>query len=188
MVVTKTSFIGGRLVHPGELVEVDAKDPTGFAPVRTTPVGNMTDEQLQQEMDRRKGDADKAEPVYGSNVAVPGPKMVGMAIVEIAPITVSSPGATVPQGIPPGSTGYGGAYIGPASAETDGGTVQFVQGDTAAEGGDASSSVSSDDTELRASEDYKAVTTAELRDELDEKGVDYEGDANKTALFRLARG
>jgi hypothetical protein len=44
-VVTKKSFIGGRLVYPGEMVDVDEKGDVICAP--STPIGQMSPDQIE---------------------------------------------------------------------------------------------------------------------------------------------
>lgn len=46
-------FIGGRLIQPGESYDVDDLDPSITMAPPSTPVGNLTDEQLAAELRRR---------------------------------------------------------------------------------------------------------------------------------------
>jgi hypothetical protein len=133
-VITSVSFVGeghaGRLAYPGEKVDVDAK--TGaLAPAGSTPIGNMTDEQLRAELDRRSGD-EKAEPVFGSNVADPTDTNTGSQPLVMAPFRPGS--GPNPQGIPPGTVPHGDSFIRPASEDAPA-AVEVVVGTGAVEGG-----------------------------------------------------
>lgn len=110
-VVTKKSFIGGHLVYPGEEVDVDEKGEVISAP--STPIGQMSPEQIEAYL-RGIGDRAKAErPKFGDNVADPGETNTGEQRLEMAPFR---PGAGPnPQGIPPGSEPHGDRFLTPAS-------------------------------------------------------------------------
>lgn len=128
-VITKKSFIGGRLVYPGEKVDVDAKGEV--MPAASTPIGNLTVDQLRALLAQREGedaggeDGEKA-PVFGSNVADPGEASVGAQPLEIAPVAPSAPGATRPQGLPPGSVPVGDTFLAPASADAPAAVEEIV--------------------------------------------------------------
>lgn len=46
-------FVGGRLIQPGDSYDVDDLDPSITMAPPSTPVGNLSDEQLQAELRRR---------------------------------------------------------------------------------------------------------------------------------------
>lgn len=113
-VVIKKSFIGGRLVYPGEMVDVDAKGEV--LPAASTPVGAMSTDQLEAILAQRKaaesGKAEKSEPKFGDNVADPGKDNTGVQPLEMARI---SPGSgNRPQAIPPGTVEHNNTFIHPA--------------------------------------------------------------------------
>ena len=117
MVLTKKTFIGqgaaGRLAYPGEEVDVDEKGVP--VPAGSTPIGNMSDEMLEAELQRRRkasGTTAKREPDYGDNVEKPSDTNTGEQRLEIAKIR---PGDGVnPQGLPPGSVPVGDRFLHPA--------------------------------------------------------------------------
>lgn len=133
-VITKLSFVGeghaGHIAYPGEIVDVDAK--TGaLAPAGSTPLGNLTDEQLKAELDRRKGSA-KEEPVFGDNVADPTDENTGAQPLVMAPIRPGS--GPTPQGLPPGTVPHGDSFIRPAPEDANA-AVEVVLGTSGVEGG-----------------------------------------------------
>lgn len=126
-VITKKSFIGGRLVYPGERVDVDAKGEV--MPAASTPIGNLTVEQLEALLAQRKSEGvkpEKQEPVYGDNVADPTEENTGSQPLEIAPVAPRAPGSTRPQGLPPGSVPVGDTFLAPASADAPAAVEEIV--------------------------------------------------------------
>lgn len=112
-VITRKSFIGGRLVYPGTVVDVDAKGE--FMPAHSTPIGQLTIDQLEAVLaSKRRTEA--PEPMFGSNVADPVDTNTGSQALEIAPFRPVGPGATQPQGLPPGTVPVGDGFLHPASA------------------------------------------------------------------------
>ncbi|WP_028970153.1 hypothetical protein [Sphingomonas sp. URHD0057] len=127
-VITKVSFVGegyaGRLAYPGEVVDVDAK--TGaLAPAGSTPIGNLTNEQLQAEIDRREANDGETKPVFGSNVADANDTNTGAQPLVMAPIRPGS--GPEPQGLPPGTVPHGDSFIRPAPSEANA-AVEVVLG------------------------------------------------------------
>ena len=112
-IVIKKSFIGGRLVYPGERVDVDAKGQV--APAASTPLGALTLDQLRAALSAREGDEPAPAPVFGDNLADPIDTNTGAQPLRMAPVTVAGAGATRPQGVPPGSEEAGGRFLAPAS-------------------------------------------------------------------------
>jgi hypothetical protein len=112
-VITKKSFIGGRLVYPGEKVDVDAKG--AVMPAASTPIGQMTVDQLRAALAARE--ADEAPPVFGGNVADPADVNTGSQEMRMAPVAPSAPSATQPQTVPPGAEFHNGGFIAPADDE-----------------------------------------------------------------------
>jgi hypothetical protein len=133
-VITSLSFVGeghaGRLAYPGEVVDVDAKGV--LVPAGSTPIGNMTTEQLEAELARRNGEEADAEPVFGSNVADLSDTNTGSQPLVMAPFRPGS--GPIPQGIPPGTVPHGDSFIRPASEEAHA-AVETVVGAAAVEGG-----------------------------------------------------
>ena len=126
-VITKKSFIGGRLVYPGERVDVDAKGEV--MPAASTPIGNLTVDQLRALLAQKEGEEAKGgekEPVYGDNVADPSEANVGSQPLEMAPVAPHAPGSTRPQGLPPGSVPVGDSFLAPASAEAPAAVEEIV--------------------------------------------------------------
>lgn len=118
-VLTKKSFIGrggaGRLGLPGEQVDVDEKGAIYTA--GSTPVSNMSDEQLEAELKRRKRESSgKSAPVFGGNVADPGEADIGTQRLEIARFRPGD--GTRPQGIPPGTEEHNNRFLRPAPADS----------------------------------------------------------------------
>lgn len=112
-VLTKTTFIGGRLMHAGDVVDVDAIDPTIVVPAPSTPIGNMTVAELRAALRRAEENAEPEPLRFSSNVTDPVKGAVGVSEQPIADVTVRSPGSTQPQGAPPGSVATGEGYITP---------------------------------------------------------------------------
>lgn len=126
-VITKKSFIGGRLVYPGERVDVDAKG--AVMPAASTPIGNLTLDQLRTLLAQREGEEAKdgdEELVFGSNVADPSETNTGSQPLEIAPVAHRAPGSTAPQGLPPGSVPVGDTFLAPASADAPAAVEEIV--------------------------------------------------------------
>lgn len=137
MVLTKKTFIGhgpaGRLGLPGETVDVDEKGVPLIA--GSTPVGNMTDDQLEAELKRRKkasGDTAKREPNFGDNVAPPKEADAGEQRLEIAPFRPAARGVN-PQAIPPGTEEHQGRFVRPAPEDSPA-AIEVVVGEGAEEG------------------------------------------------------
>lgn len=136
-VLTKKTFIGhgaaGRLAYPGEVVDVDEKGVP--VPAGSTPIGNMTDDMLEAELERRRkasgGKAEKREPDFGSNVAEPDKSNTGQQRLEVAPFRPGD-GAN-PQGLPPGTVPVGDSFLHPAPEGADA-AVEVVVGTGADEG------------------------------------------------------
>lgn len=132
-VITSLSFVGeghnGRLAYPGEIVDVDAKtgQPT---PAGSTPIGNLTVEQLRDVLASRE--RDEAPAQFGSNVADRGDAPVGGQPLVMAPIRPGS--GPDPQGLPPGTVPAGDRFIRPAPEGADA-AVEVVLGTGAVEGG-----------------------------------------------------
>lgn len=126
-VITKKSFIGGRLVYPGEKVDVDAKGEV--MPAASTPIGNLTVDQLRTLLAQREGEEGKdgsGEPIFGDNVADPSETNTGAQPLEMAPVAPSAPGSTRPQGLPPGSVPVGDTFLAPASADAPAAVEEIV--------------------------------------------------------------
>lgn len=118
-VVEKKSFIGGRLVYPGEMVDVDEKG--GILPAGSTPLDQLTDAQLESVLAARRG-----QPVAGRNVADPTSTNTGAQEAGMAPFRPAMPGSTIPQGVPPGSEEHAGGFIRPASEGAPAAVEQLV--------------------------------------------------------------
>lgn len=112
-VITKKSFIGGRLVYPGTIVDVDAKGE--HMPAHSTPIGQLTVDQLEAVLASKRREAGEPEAQFGGNVADPADQNTGSQDAEMARIRPASPTATQPQQIPPGSVPVGDGYLRPAS-------------------------------------------------------------------------
>lgn len=106
-VLTKKTFIGGRLAYPGEIVDVDAKGQ--IMPAASTPIGQLTVDQLRTALAKRE--SEESEPVYGANVADPKPDNTGEQPLRMAPIAPSSTGAINPQVAPAGSEETAGGFV-----------------------------------------------------------------------------
>ncbi|NIJ18474.1 hypothetical protein FHS95_000143 [Sphingomonas naasensis] len=132
-IVTKKSFIGGRLVYPGETVDVDAKGEA--LPAASTPIGQMTVEQLRAALANREAEeAGDGEPRFGANVADATEANTGAQQAAMAPV---APGNGLrPQTLPPGTVEHNNTFIRPAPADAPA-AVEVVVG-PAAEVGDVS--------------------------------------------------
>jgi hypothetical protein len=110
-VVTKKSFIGGRLVYPGEMVDVDEKGDVICAP--STPIGQMSPDQIEAYLRGLDAKAKAERPKFGDNVADPSDANTGTQRLEIAPFRPGN--GPNPQGIPPGTEPHGDLYVRPAA-------------------------------------------------------------------------
>ncbi|MDP5279912.1 hypothetical protein Q9Q95_13335 [Sphingomonas sp. DG1-23] len=122
-VVEKKSFIGGRLVYPGEIVDVDAKGEVLAA--ASTPIGQMTLEQLRAALAHREAEeADAGEPRYGDNVADPTDTNTGTQPAAMAPV---APGNGLrPQTLPPGTVEHNNTFIRPAPVDAPAAVEEVV--------------------------------------------------------------
>jgi hypothetical protein len=123
-VITKKSFIGGRLVYPGERVDVDAKG--AVMPAASTPIGNLTVDQLRALLAQKENEEAQQPKVYGDNVADPTEANTGSQPLEMAPVAPSAPGSTRPQALPPGSVPVGDSFLAPASADAPAAVEEVV--------------------------------------------------------------
>lgn len=132
-VITKISFVGeghaGRLAYPGEIVDVDAKTGQPIA-AGSTPIGNMTVEQLRSYLNNREAEAPDEE--FGENVEEPSKTNVGSQPLVMAPIRPGS--GPTPQGLPPGTVPAGDRFIRPAP-EGSSAAVEEIVGTATVEGG-----------------------------------------------------
>lgn len=186
-VLETMSFIGGRLRMPGEVVELDEK--TGApVPAKSTPIGQMTDDELEAEIARRRGSVSKA-PADSTNVADPTEKNTGVVNVPLADITVRSPGTTAPQGAPPGSIEHEGRFVAPAPVDADA-AVETYSGEQGASG---PATPPADKAALAGGNldrdgDGKpggSLTKAEIKEQLDARGIEYPANANRDDLAAL---
>ena len=115
MVLTKKSFIGGRLAYPGEVVDVDEKGEFISAP--STPIGQMSPDQIEAYLRAQNRKAKEERPKFGDNVAVPGETNTGEQRLEIAPFRPGS--GPNPQGLPPGTEPHGDRFLRPAAEGAD---------------------------------------------------------------------
>jgi len=124
-VITKKSFIGGRLVYPGERVDVDAKGEV--MPAASTPIGNLTVDQLKALLSQREAEEGRdREPVFSDNVADPTETNTGSQPLVMAPVAPSAPGATRPQALPPGSVPVGDSFLVRASEDAPAAVEEVV--------------------------------------------------------------
>lgn len=114
-VVTKKSFIGGRMVYPGEIVDVDEKGEVITA--GSTPIGQMNPDQIEAYLRGIKSKAKEDGPKFGDNVADATEENTGAQALAIAPFRPGS-GAN-PQGLPPGTEPHGDSYLRPAPEGAD---------------------------------------------------------------------
>lgn len=123
-VITKKSFIGGRMVYPGELVDVDEKG--AVLPAPSTPVGQMTDDQLEAILAQRKkvGKPDPEAPKFGGNVADPDDTNTGTQPAEFARIRPGS--GDRPQVLPAGTIEHNNRFIRPASEDAPAAVEEIV--------------------------------------------------------------
>ena len=174
-VVTKKSFIGGRLVYPGELVDVDEKGDVITAP--STPIGQMSPDQIEAYLKHQKRTAEQAHPKFGDNVADPGEANVGEQRLEIAPFHPGN--GPDPQGLPPGTQPHGDRYIRPAS-EGSPAAIEVVVGAGAAAGvvneAGGGAPVTSD-------KPLSAQNKAELLETARARGVDVSDDDTKAEIL-----
>jgi hypothetical protein len=184
-VVTKRSFIGGRLVYPGETVDVDAKGKVLAA--ASTPIGNLTLDQLRDALAAREAEDKRSakEPVFGSNLADPDEAQTGAQPLVMAPI---APGdGKVPQALPPGSVpGPGDSFVRPASPDAEA-AIEVVTG----HGADPATVPSEFSGAAVAGQDVsKDMTKGELLNVAQAEGVTVEPDdtkANIVAKIEKAR-
>lgn len=172
-VITKLSFVGegyaGRLAYPGEVVDVDAKGQP--VPAGSTPIGNLTLDQLRAELGRRE--ADEAPERFGSNLADPTDTNTGAQPLVMAPIRPGS--GPEPQGLPPGTVPHGDSFIRPAP-ESAPAAVEVVVGAGAEPGsvpGEAGPPIN---------EVSMALNKGELLKIAEAEGVTVETDDNKSDL------
>jgi hypothetical protein len=175
MVVTKKSFIGGRLVYPGETVDVDEKGEVLTAP--STPIGQMSPDQIEaylKNVNRR--DADE-RPRFGENVAHPNDAPTSEQRLEIAPF---APGhGPDPQGLPAGTEPHGDRFIRPAPEDSPA-AIEVVVGAGAEkgvvneEGGVAA---------IPANKPLSAQNKAELLATAKARGVDVSEDDTKAEIL-----
>ena len=123
-VITKKSFIGGRLVYPGEKVDVDAKGEV--MPAASTPIGNLTVDQLRTLLAQKENEEAQQPKVYGDNVADPTNANTGSQPLEIAPVAPAAPGSTRPQGLLPASVPVGDSYIARPSEDAPAAVEEIV--------------------------------------------------------------
>lgn len=109
-VLTKKTFIGGSLHYPGDLVDVDAKGT--ILPAGSTPIANMTVDQLRSVLAARE--AEEKAPDFGSNLADPTEDNTGAQPFASAAVAPHAPDAVNPQTLPPGSVPVGGTFLRPA--------------------------------------------------------------------------
>lgn len=115
-VVTKKSFIGGRIVLPGETVDVDAKGDLVAAP--STPIGNLTLDQLRAALaSREENERKRSDPVpeFGRNVADPSDANTGTQPLPMANVRPGD--GSAPQVIPSGAEEHRGQFVRPAPAD-----------------------------------------------------------------------
>ncbi|HEX8577989.1 MAG TPA: hypothetical protein VF655_00155 [Allosphingosinicella sp.] len=127
-VVTKKSFIGGRIVLPGEVVDVDAKGE--LAPAASTPIGALTVDQLRSALNARES-SEKGEQ-FGGNLADRSDASTGSQPLEMARVAPASAGSTAPQGLPPGTEPHGESFFRPASEGAEAAVEEVVGAEAAA--------------------------------------------------------
>lgn len=127
-VITKKSFIGGRLVYPGAIVDVDEKG--AVLPAGSTPVDQLSDEQLESVLAARKG-------LTGSSVNTADPVKGNTGVQEAAFANIRPGGdGSRPQVIPPGTEEHQGSFVHPASEDAPAAIEQVV-----APGGDVDTAI-----------------------------------------------
>lgn len=151
-VLTKKTFIGqgaaGRLAYPGETVDVDEKGVP--VPAGSTPIGNMSTDMLEAELERRRkaeGRFAKREPDFGDNVADASADNTGQQRLEIAKFRPGD--GTRPQGIPPGTEEHMNTFLHPAPEDAPA-AVEVVVGTGAEEGVVADGSAFDHDSDGKA--------------------------------------
>lgn len=117
-VITKKSFIGSRIVYPGETVDVDAKG--AILPAGSTPVDQLSDEQLAAVLAARKG-----QTASSTNTADPGNGNTGVQPAEFANIRPAGSGSR-PQVIPAGTEEHLGSFVHPVADEAPAAIEQIV--------------------------------------------------------------
>lgn len=125
-VVTRLSFIGGRLIQPGESIDVDAEDPSIILAAPSTPVGNLSVEDLEALLRAKKKTA-----ADSANLADPSPTTAGVSNVPIADIGPRSAGSIRPQGAPPGAVEINGQFSGPVADNAPGAREDYLPPDAA---------------------------------------------------------
>jgi hypothetical protein len=128
-VLTKKSFIGGRLAYPGEIVDVDEKGEVLTAP--STPIGQMSPEQIEAYLRAQNRKLKEKHPQFGDNVADPEDANTGEQRLEMAPFRPGS--GAEPQGLPPGTEPHGDRFVRPAP-EGAPAAIEVVVGPGAPEG------------------------------------------------------
>lgn len=185
-ILTKMTYIGGRLRPPGTEIEVDDKDPTILIAAPSTPVGNMTDDELEAYMRtraRQRAEAGEDVPQASGNVAAPGsagapPPPASVPMADVAP---RSAGTTMPQGLPPGATLISGE---PTLIREDGSAETF----TAPPQPDVPNLTPDQQAALDLDRDGGAggsLTVAEIKAELDALKIEYPPNAKKAELQKL---
>lgn len=169
-VITSLSFIGGRLRQPGEVIDLDDQDQNIVIPASSTPLANMTDEEIEAYLRHKRG-LNKT-PADSRNVADPTDENTGTTAVPIADITVRSPDSTRPQGAPPGSVEINGAIVAPAGEGASSPVEQFV-----------GSQQPGGPLDLDASgEPGGSLTKAEIVQALKDRGDEVDSSASKAEL------
>lgn len=182
-VLTKKTFINGALHFPGDVVELDANEATGYAPAGSTPLGVLTDDQLIAELARRQGgsksrlDAATASASFSSNVADPTETNTGSIPMPVGDIAPRSPGTNAPQGLPPGAEQQGNRHLLPAADDAPGAVQEVI-------GGSLEPLPTIQALEGDASKDGK-LTKAEIIEELKVRGVEFDGSAKRDDLYAL---
>jgi hypothetical protein len=168
-VVTKKSFIGGRLVYPGEMVDVDAKG--AVLPAASTPIGQLTVDQLRDLLAARESNEPAEE--YGKNVAEPTDNNTGSQPMEMAPVAPYAPGAVQSQVAPPGSEAVQGGFLHPAPVDAPAAVEEVLppggagQPGLAALIGEAGEAFNADAVITGNSEDVRGRLTGLSPDQLD---------------------
>jgi len=166
-VLLRDTFIGGRIVLAGTEIDVDDNDPNLVIPAPSTPLANMSDEELEAVLRHRR----KA-PSDSRNLGDATDENTGRQTVPIADVTVRSAGSTRPQGAPPGSREHNGVFVAPAPLEAPAAVEAYVGEAPAAEvdGGPGS-----------------GLSDEEIRSELTERGVKFHPHTGREKLLKLLR-
>lgn len=117
-VITKKSFIGGRLVYPGAVIDVDEKG--AVLPAGSTPLDQLSDDQLEAILAARKG-----LTASGVNTAEPNKGNTGVQEAAFANIRPGGDGSR-PQVIPPGTEEHQGSFVHPATYASPAAIEQIV--------------------------------------------------------------